>query len=80
MATIIKHYAVRILTLEAGDIISALCKAGDIVLDEDDDGWWTRFINEVGDVESYDLPFATYNEALWTAKAAAEFQTELGWD
>jgi len=27
-------------------------------------------------VDSYDAPFASYNKALWTAKAAAEFSGE----
>ena len=33
-------------------------------------------IAEDGSVDKYDMPFPTYNEALWSAKAAAEFDAE----
>ena len=76
MATILKHVGVRIVTLQPGDILAAVCKPGDIVLEEDAAGWWTRFVAEDGSVDSYDAAFPNYNKALWTAKAAAEFQAE----
>lgn len=76
MATTIRHHGVNIVTLQAGDSLAASCVAGDIVLEQDASGWWTRFVDEVGAVESYDAPFESYNKALWTAKAAAEFQAE----
>ena len=76
MASIIHHHGVRIVTLEAGDVLATLCLPGDIVLEKDDTGWWTRFVGELGEVESYDEPFAKFEKALWTAKAAAEFQAE----
>ena len=76
MAAIIDHHGVRIVTLEAGESIAAICLPGDIVLEQDDAGWWTRFVDEEGGVESYDEPFARFEKALWTAKAAAEFQAE----
>ena len=76
MATISRHRGVRILTLEAGDDLAALRAPGDIVLEKDGAGWWTRFVDEEGKVESYDAAFESYNKALWTAKAAAEFQAE----
>ena len=76
MATIINHHGVRIVTLQAGDCATATCNPGDIVLEEDDTGWWTRFVGDDGSIESYDEAFPTYQKALWTAKAAAEFQAE----
>lgn len=76
MATTIRHCGINIVTLQQGDRLDALCAPGDIVLEQDGTGWWTRFIDEDGSVESYDAPFESYNKALWTAKAAAEFQAE----
>ncbi|EGF30860.1 hypothetical protein IMCC9480_678 [Oxalobacteraceae bacterium IMCC9480] len=48
----------------------------DIVLQELPDGWWVHFIGEGGAIDSYDTPFASYRQALGTAKAAAEFSAE----
>ena len=76
MARVITHHGVKIVTLEAGDVLQSCCGPGDIVLEEDAAGWWTRFVDEAGTVESYDAAFGSYNKALWTAKAAAEFQAE----
>ena len=76
MAIKIRHRGVNIVTLEAGDDIAALCSPGDIALEQDGGGWWTRFVDDDGNIESYDAPFENYNKALWTAKAAAEFQAE----
>ena len=76
MATILKHCGVRIVTLEAGDTLAAVCLPGDIVLEQDHEGWWTRFVDEDGGVDSYDAAFESQKKALWTAKAAAEFQAE----
>lgn len=73
MATIITHRRTRIVTLAAGESIASACAPGDIALEQEGDGWWTRFVADDGSVDSYDAPFATYNEALWAAKAAAEF-------
>ncbi len=61
------------MTLTADESIATLCKAGDIALVQDGEGWWTHFVGENGAVESYDAPFDSYNKALWAAKAAAEF-------
>jgi hypothetical protein len=74
MASIIKHRGVRIVTLEAGDTVAALGRPGDIVLEERDGGWFTHFIGEQGEIDSYEDPFDAYNKALWSAKAAAEYQ------
>ena len=76
MATTIRHRGINIVTLQPGDSLPATCGPGDIVLEQDSDGWWTRFVDEDGHVDSYDAPFENYNKALWTAKAAAEFQAE----
>ncbi len=76
MASIIHHCGVRIVTLEEGELLTAICLPGDIVIEKDGAGWWNRFVDEQGEVESYDEPFARFEKALWTAKAAAEFQAE----
>lgn len=76
MATCIKHCGINIVTLASGDSITTVAAPGDIVLEQDGAGWWTRFVDEDGQVESYDAAFDSYNKALWTAKAAAEFQAE----
>lgn len=74
MATTIRHRNINIVTLEAGDTIENQCRPGDIALVQDNDGWWTNFVGDGGEVDSYDAPFGSYNEALWAAKAAAEFE------
>jgi len=76
MATTINHHGVNIVTLEAGELVMGLYGPGDIVLEQDGSGWWTRFVNDDGALESYDVAFESYQKALWTAKAAAEFQAE----
>jgi hypothetical protein len=64
------------VTLAAGESIADHCSPGDIALVQDDADWWTHFVGEDGAVDSYDEPFPSYNKALWTAKAAAEFSGE----
>ena len=77
MAQIIRHRKIKIITLEAGEAIADQCSPGDIAISQDDTaGWWTNFIGENGEIDRYDEPFATYNKALWAAKAAAEFQAD----
>lgn len=73
MATTIKHRKVNIVTLAAGEAITDQCRPGDIALVQEGNGWWTHFVGDDGEVDSYDAPFGSYNEALWAAKAAAEF-------
>jgi len=73
MPTVITHRRINIVTLGPGETIAAHCHAGDIALVQDNDGWWTQFVGEDGQVDGYDEPFDSYNKALWTAKAAAEF-------
>jgi hypothetical protein len=74
MASVIKHHGVRIVTLEPGDSVAAQGLPGDIVLEGTGRGWITHFIDEDGTVESYEDPFDSYNKALGSAKAAAEYQ------
>lgn len=76
MPTTIKHRNTNIVTLAPGETVAASCRPGDIALVPDGDGWWTKFVGENGEVDSYDAPFDSYNKALWTAKAAAEFDAE----
>lgn len=73
MSTILKHRNTSIITLEPGEALPADRKSGDILLIPEAEKWWTHFVGEQGELESYDAPFDNYNKALWTAKAAAEF-------
>ena len=73
MATVVRHRKVNIVVLEADEPIAAWCKPGDIAIVAAPEGWWTSFIGDHGEVDSYDIPYPSYNEALWAAKAAAEF-------
>ncbi len=73
MASVIKHRRVNIVVLEAGEAIASLCHPGDIAISAGEDGWYNSFIDSDGSVEGYDIPYRSYNEALWAAKAAAEF-------
>lgn len=76
MATSIQHRQTRIVSLEKGEQILEHCAPGDIAICERDDGWWTCFVGEDGEISDYDEPFPSYNKALWTAKAAAEFEDQ----
>lgn len=73
MASVVCHRRVNIVVLEAGETIAGHCKGGDIAITATPEGWWTSFIDKDGMVDGYDQPYASYNEALWAAKAAAEF-------
>jgi len=77
MANDILHRRTRIVTLDAADSIATHCRPDDIALLQDDQGWWVHFIADDGASDTYDAPFKTYNEALWAAKAAAEFDSSL---
>lgn len=78
MPTVITHRRINIVTLEQGETVAAHCAPGDIAIVQDGAGWWTQFVGEDGEVEGYDEPFDSYNKALWTAKAAAEFSSAEG--
>ena len=73
MASVVRHRKVNIVVLEPGEPIDAHCKPGDIAIRALEDGWWTSFIAADGQVDHYDQPYPSYLEALWAAKAAAEF-------
>ena len=73
MATVVRHRKVNIVMLDDGEDIAEHCRAGDIAICARPDGWWTSFVGAGGVLDSYDQPYASYNEALWSAKAAAEF-------
>lgn len=76
MPTILVHHQVNIVTLYRDESIPEHCQPGDIALKQEDDGWWTHFIGDDGVIETYDIPFDTYDKALHTAKAAAELSGE----
>lgn len=76
MATVIQHRGANIVTLAEGEAILEHCRSGDIALVQDSAGWWTYFVGEDGAIDGYDEAFPSYNKALWTAKAAAEFAGE----
>ncbi|OFA09224.1 hypothetical protein [Duganella phyllosphaerae] len=73
MATVVKHRGVNIILLEAGEQLLQVCRTGDIGIVEDGEGWWIKFIGDNGAIDCYGQPYPSYNEALWTAKAAAEY-------
>ena len=73
MTTVIVHRKVNIVVLAADETIDACCKLGDIAIVAHTDGWWNNFIDRSGAVHGYDRPYASYDEALWAAKAAAEY-------
>ncbi|WP_426105758.1 hypothetical protein [Massilia sp. TSP1-1-2] len=73
MATIITHRKVNIVILGPDEPIASHCGPGDIAICARADGWWNSFIDADGAVDTYDAPYPTYNEALWAAKAAAEY-------
>ena len=74
MPGLIKHRGVRIVTLEAGDTVADHARPGDIMIEQMGDGWYVHFIADDGAVDSYEDPFDSQTKALWSAKAAAEFQ------
>ena len=73
MAEVIKHRKVKIVVLAAGEAIAGHCREGDIAILSDSAGWWIKFVGADGQVDCYGDPYPSYNEALWSAKAAAEF-------
>lgn len=70
------HRGISIATLAAGQSIETHCAPGQTAIREQADGWWLYFVDEDGKVDGYDSPFASYAEALWAAKAAAEFSAQ----
>ena len=70
------HHGITIATLTAGQSIETHCAPGQTAIREQADGWWLYFVDEDGSVDGYDTPFASHAEALWAAKAAAEFSAQ----
>ena len=70
------HRGISITTLAANDAIASHCAPGHTAIREQGDGWWLYFVDEDGIIDGYDIPFASYDEALWVAKAAAEFSAQ----
>jgi hypothetical protein len=77
MPTSITHRRVKIVTLAPDESIASHCQQDDIALLQDGQKWWVHFVGENGSSETYDAPFESYEQALWTAKAAAEFSSSL---
>ena len=73
MASVLVHRKVNIVSLDPGEAIARFCKPGDIAIVANDEGWWNNFIAVDGSIDGYDQPYKSYLEALWAAKAAAEF-------
>ena len=73
MASVVRHRKTNIVVLDEGEPIAGHCGPGDIAICAAADGWWTSFVAADGSIDSYDRPYPSYNEALWAAKAAAEF-------
>lgn len=76
MPSLLTHRNIRIFSLAPGEQVTDHCQAGDIALVPEGEQWWVQFVGEEGEVEHYDQPFDSHNKALWTAKAAAEFDAE----
>lgn len=74
MPGLIKHRGVRIVTLEPGDTVAAHSRPGDIMIEQRAEGWFLHFISDDGTAESYEDPYDSHTKALWSAKAAAEYQ------
>ncbi|MGK5065141.1 hypothetical protein [Janthinobacterium sp. LB3P112] len=72
----ITHRGISIFTLAASDAIETHCAPGQTAIREQADGWWLYFVDEDGKIDGYDAPFASHAEALWAAKAAAEFSAQ----
>lgn len=72
----ILHRGITIATLAAGQQIAQHCAPGQTAIREQDDGWWLYFVDIDGSIDGYDSAFASHAEALWAAKAAAEFSAE----
>lgn len=70
------HRGITIATLSADQSVETHCAPGHTAIRQQADGWWLYFVDEDGKVEGYDSPFASHDETLWAAKAAAEFSAQ----
>ncbi|QGZ42798.1 hypothetical protein [Pseudoduganella flava] len=76
MSTTITHRGTRIVTLDATEEPATQCKPGDIAIQPVDGGWALWFVAADGSIDGYDEPYPSHQEALWSAKAAAEYAGE----
>lgn len=70
------HRGITISTLSADQPVDTHCAPGHTAIRQQADGWWLYFVDEDGKVDGYESPFASHDEALWAAKAAAEFSAQ----
>jgi len=70
------HRGITISTLAADQEVETHCAPGHTAIREQADGWWLYFVDHDGTVAGYDIPYASHAEALWAARAAAEFSAE----
>ncbi|MBB5606515.1 MULTISPECIES: hypothetical protein [unclassified Janthinobacterium] len=75
MKTIL-HRGITIATLASTQEVAQHCAPGHTAIREQGDGWWLYFVDSDGSIDGYDSPFASHAEALWAARAAAEFSAE----
>ena len=73
---LITHRGITITTLASTQDVAAHCAPGQTAIREQGDGWWLYFVDEDGTVDGYDSPYTSHAEALWAAKAAAEFSAQ----
>lgn len=73
VATVIVHRKIRIVLLAAGEAIADHCRPGDIAIVSESDGFRAHFLAADGSIDAWEQPYASELEALWSAKAAAEF-------
>lgn len=76
MSTTITHRGTRIVTLDAAEEPASQCKPGDIAIQPVEGGWALWFVGDDGTIDGYDEPYPSHQEALWSAKAAAEYAGE----
>lgn len=74
-ATIV-HRGIVIVTLSPQQEVADHCQPGQTAICQRPDGWWLYFVDADGSIDGYDSAFASHAEALWAAKAAAEFSAE----
>lgn len=72
----IVHHGITISMLSADADIATHCAPGQSAIRAQPDGWWLYFVDSDGSVDGYEAPFASLDEAVWAAKAAAEFSAE----
>ena len=75
-SNLIIHRGITISTLTATQKVEAHCAPGHMAIREQADGWWLYFVDHDGSVTGYDDPYPSHVQALWAAKAAAEFSAE----